>query len=58
MLNLSITLFTRSFKANNEQEIWKIVKEINNPTSETIWSLKEDNVIIKDEQEIERSRFI
>ena len=39
-------------KANNEQEIWKIVKEINNPTSETIWSLKEDNVIIKDEQEI------
>ena len=33
-------------KAEDENEIWKIVKDITNPNSETTWSLKEGDKII------------
>ena len=39
-------------EANNEQEIWKIVKEINNPRQEAVWSLNENNEKIEDETKI------
>ena len=38
--------------ANDENEIWKITKEISNPRNETSWKLKTDNGTTDDHQKI------
>ena len=43
---------TRVEQAKDENELWKIVKEITKPKEENKWSLKEENEIITDEADI------
>ena len=39
-------------KANDENEVWKVAKEIINPTKENNWSIKIDNKLCDDHREI------
>ena len=39
-------------EANNESEVWKVVKEINTPRSESNWTLIDNNITITEEREI------
>ena len=39
-------------KANDENEIWKVINEVNNPKKEETWKLKEGEETIEDEEKI------
>ena len=39
-------------EAENESEVWKIVKESTAPNKETAWKLKEGDNVVEDESEI------
>ncbi len=42
----------RAYQATNENEMWKIVKEIANPRTDKQWMLKENCREIREEEEI------